>query len=113
MRDCLVQILQQFAHAGHWDAEGLNKKQQLLRLQVLQGCETERVTMFRLGEKRQVAPNVAFLQQVVPASTSRETSDLIILSFNQSGSSRASSEVSTRKAVGSGFLSGNQMSRRA
>lgn len=34
-------------------------------------------------------------------------------SFSQSGSSRASSEVSTRKAVGRGFFSGNQMSSRA
>lgn len=57
--------------------------------------------------------SVAAMQQVVPASTSRETSDLIILSFNQSGSRRASSEVSTRKAVGRGFLSGNQMSKSA
>lgn len=32
----LVQVLQQLAHAGHGDAEGLHKQQQLLRLQVLQ-----------------------------------------------------------------------------
>lgn len=34
-------------------------------------------------------------------------------SFSQSGSSSASSDVSTRKAVGRGFFSGNQMSSRA
>lgn len=34
--DGLVQVLQEFAHAGHWDAKGLNKQEQLLRLQVLQ-----------------------------------------------------------------------------
>lgn len=36
MRDSLIQVLQQFAHAGHRDAKGLNKQQQLLRLQVVE-----------------------------------------------------------------------------
>lgn len=34
----LVQVLQQLAHAGHGDAKGLHEEQQLLGLQVLQGC---------------------------------------------------------------------------
>lgn len=34
----LVQILEQFAHAGHRDAKGLDEEQQLLGLQILQGC---------------------------------------------------------------------------
>lgn len=33
----LVQVLQELAHAGHGDAEGLHEQQQLLGLQVLQG----------------------------------------------------------------------------
>lgn len=36
--DRLVQVLQQFTHAGHWDSKGLNKEEQLLRLEVLQRC---------------------------------------------------------------------------
>lgn len=51
--------------------------------------------------------------RAVPASTSRGTSERIIRSFSQSGSSSASSDVSTRNAVGSGFFSGNQMSSSA
>lgn len=45
--DCLVQVLQQFAHAGHWDAEGLNKEEKLLRLEVLQCCVMETVMVLR------------------------------------------------------------------
>lgn len=33
----LVQVLEEFAHAGHGDAEGLHEEQQLLGFQVLQG----------------------------------------------------------------------------
>ncbi len=50
---------------------------------------------------------------LIPASTNRETSDRIILNFSQSGNRRASSDVSTRNAVGRGFLSGNQISSSA
>lgn len=32
---CLVQVLEEFAHAGHGDAKGLDEEQQLLGLQVL------------------------------------------------------------------------------
>lgn len=48
-----------------------------------------------------------------PASSRRGTSERIMRSFSQSGSSRASSDVSTRKAVGRGCFSGNQMPNRA
>jgi len=48
--------------------------------------------------------------QHVPASTNRITDDRIILSFSQSGSSRASSEVSIKKADGGFPFSGNQAS---
>lgn len=34
--DSLVQVLQQLAHAGNWNAKRLNKQQQLLWLQILQ-----------------------------------------------------------------------------
>lgn len=44
---CLVQILQQFAHAGHWDAEGLNEEEQLLWLEVLQRCAKEKVIVLK------------------------------------------------------------------
>lgn len=47
--DCLVQILQQFAHARHWNAEGLNEEEQLLRLEVLQRCVVEKVIVLRRG----------------------------------------------------------------
>lgn len=53
---------------------------------------------------------ISYPSLTVPASTSRGTSERIIRSFSQSGSNSASSDVSTRKAVGSGFFSGNQMS---
>lgn len=46
----------------------------------------------------------------LPTSTSCRTCDLIILSFNQSGNSKASSDVSSRKAEGGLPPSGNQVS---
>lgn len=63
--------------------------------------------------RRRPSAPCARAQPAVPASTSRGTSERIMRSFSQSGSSSASSDVSTRKAVGSGFFSGNQMSSRA
>ena len=47
----LVQVLQQLAHAGHWDAERLDEQQQLLGLQVLQRC----------GNTRQLYERVFFI----------------------------------------------------
>lgn len=46
----------------------------------------------------------------LPVSISRSALDRIIRSFNQSGSSKASSDVSSRKAEGGLFFSGNHVS---
>lgn len=109
MGNSLIQVLQKFTHTGYRDSKGLNKQQQLLRLQVLQSW-----VKYIVALKTCQQPLILFcvLYKTVPASTNRETSDRIILSFSQSGSRRASSDVSTKKAVGRGFLSGNQISKR-
>jgi len=49
----------------------------------------------------------------IPASTNRITEDRIILNFSQSGSSRASSDVSIRNADGGLPFSGNQASSKS
>jgi len=49
----------------------------------------------------------------IPASTNRITDERIILSFSQSGSSRASSDVSIRNADGGFPFSGNQASSKS
>lgn len=37
MGDSLVQVLQEFTHAGDGNAEGLHEQEELLRLKILQG----------------------------------------------------------------------------